>query len=196
MPKYNPEIDAELLRMINDYRSEYGAAPTIREIEAELGIPNSTVSRYLSRLRKEGKIEYGRARTIKDTNVNEETCLVPLLGTVSCGPLKLADERHEEYVRLPVSMFGRGDLFLLEADGYSMVNAGIEPGDRILCRQQSSVDNGEIAVVIVDDDATLKRFYRDGDSFRLHPENDDMDDIFVSECRVIGKAIFIIKQAQ
>lgn len=189
----NTEMMADILNFINDYKCANGISPTTREIEQHLNIPKSTVARYLSTLRKQGKIEYKGGRTIIDRNIDEETRLAPVLGSVSCGPLKLAEERHEQYIRLPASLFGSGELFVLEADGMSMIDIGIAPGDLVVIRRQNICDNGKVAVVLVENEATLKRVYFEKDRIRLHPENKNMNDMYADNCIILGVAIKILK---
>lgn len=183
-----------ILNFINDYKCANGISPTSREIAQQLDIPKSTVSRYLSFLRDEGKIDYDGGRTIVDKNLDEETRMVPMLGSVSCGPLKLAQERHEQYVRLPVSLFGSGEFFILEADGTSMIEIGISPGDLIVVRRQNICENGQVAVVLVENEATLKRVYFEKKRIRLHPENTSMEDMYTDNCTILGIAVKVLKE--
>ena len=189
----NTEMMADILNFINDYKCANGISPTTREIEQHLNIPKSTVARYLAALREEGKIDYKSGRTIIDRNLDEETRMAPVLGSVSCGPLKLAQERHEQYVRLPVSLFGSGEFFILEADGTSMIEIGISPGDLIVVRRQNICENGQVAVVLVENEATLKRVYFEKKRIRLHPENSSMEDMYTDNCTILGIAVKILK---
>lgn len=189
------ETEEKILSYIKERWNDEGAAPTMREIESALGIPKVTVCRYINAMKADGRLEADRNGSIADPSANEPTRLAPVLGSVSCGPLKLAQETHDRYVRLPVSLFGGGELFILEADGYSMKDIGIMPGDFVVVRKQSSVDDGEVAVVIAGEDATLKRVYRDYENkrIRLHPENETMEDMYVESCIILGKAVKVIK---
>lgn len=127
--------------------------------------------------------------------VKESTELVPLLGNVACGVPKFAEGNIEEYVRLPISLFGRGDFFLLRASGDSMIEAGIDDGDLVLIRQQDTADPGQIVVALMEDEATLKRFYPEPGRHRvrLHPENRRMKDIVVENCIIQGVAVKVLK---
>jgi len=118
-----------------------------------------------------------------------------VLGSVSCGVPRFAEENIEEYVSLPEALFGRGEFFILKAKGDSMIDAGIDDGDLVVIRQQSSAEDGQIVVALIDDEATLKRFYRDDKNkrVRLHPENEAMEDIFVDDCIIQGIAVKVIK---
>lgn len=120
---------------------------------------------------------------------------VAVLGRVSCGLPKYAEENIEEYVSLPVSLFGQGRFFILRADGESMIEAGIEDGDMVVIRQQSTASEGQIVVALVEDETTLKRYYIDKRRrcVRLHPENSEMEDIYVNDCIIQGVAVHVIK---
>ena len=118
-----------------------------------------------------------------------------VLGSVACGVPRFAEENIEEYVRLPVSLFGSGDFYILRAVGDSMIGVGIDDGDLVLVRQQNYAEAGQIVVALVEDEATLKRYYPEPENkrVRLHPENDSMSDIYVDECLIQGVAVKVIK---
>lgn len=201
MRTMNAGFYGRLERYIDEFREANGMAPTIREIENALDIPRSTVSRYLSRMREKGMIEYPSARIIntKEMQITKnETVKVPVLGPVSCGIPRFAQENIEEYVRLPVALFGRGDFFILRAKGDSMIGANIEDGDLVLIRQQSCAEPGQIVVALMEEEATLKRYYPEPSHrrIRLHPENDSMEDIFVSNCVIQGIAVKVLKELE
>ena len=124
--------------------------------------------------------------------------MTPILGKVSCGVPKFAEENIEEYVRLPVALFGRGQFFILRANGDSMIEADINDGDLVLIRQQNYADEGQIVVALMDDEATLKRYYPEPEKqlIRLHPENSRMDDIYVSDCIIQGVAVKVLKDLE
>jgi len=194
--------NTEFFKLIEDFIDEYreanGATPTIREIEAGLGIPKSTVGRYLVYMRDQGMLDYSGPRNImtrEAKKTQKETIKVPVLGAVSCGIPKYAEENIEEYVRLPVAIFGRGQFFILRASGDSMIGVGINDGDLVLIRQQDSACEGQIVIALMDDEATLKRYYPEPekDRVRLHPENEKLEDIFVKDCIIQGVAVRVIK---
>jgi repressor LexA len=187
-----------LLSFIDDYREEHGVSPTNRIIAAGTGVSTATVSRYLQDLRKEGKIEYKGHRGIITPKMKEEkesTVLVPLLGSIACGIPKYAEGNIEKYIPLPVSLFGKGDFFLLHAKGNSMIDAGINNGDLVLIKKQNAAEPGQIVVALIDEDATLKRFYPEPEKklIRLHPENKEMNDIYVEHCIIQGIAVNVLK---
>lgn len=187
-----------LLSFIDDYREEHGVSPTNRIIASGTGVSTATVSRYLQDLRKEGKIEYKGHRGIITPKMKEEkesTVLVPLLGSIACGIPKYAEGNIEKYIPLPVSLFGKGDFFLLHAKGNSMIDAGINNGDLVLIKKQNAAEPGQIVVALIDEDATLKRFYPEPKKklIRLHPENKEMNDIYVEHCIIQGIAVNVLK---
>jgi len=183
---------------INDYKEKNGSAPTVREIESGIGLSKATVSRYLSYMRDNGMIDYAGHRNIttkEGRKTRDESVKVPVLGSVSCGVPKYAEENIEEYVRLPIALFGRGQFFILRANGDSMIDADIYDGDLVLIRQQNYADEGQIVVALMEDEATLKRYYPEPESHRvrLHPENEALEDIYVSDCIIQGVAVKVIK---
>lgn len=188
---------------IDDYRDTTGVIPTMPEIAAGIGLSTGTICKYIAYMREQGIIEYdGGQRTITTKKGLADMSAyfrVPVLGRVSCGIPKFAEENIEEYVKLPVSLFGRGNYFFLRAYGESMINAGIDDGDLVLVRQQPTADYNQIVVALVDDEATLKRYRPQNDgSIRLHPENERFEDIIVDaeNCIIQGVAVKILKDAR
>ncbi len=164
MSKMKENVCKLLEEYINEYRDKYRTSPSIRQIERDTGIPNSTVSRYLLYMEKEGMIEYSGGRqnilTNRTKKMVEDTVAVPVVGSIACGLPLLAEENIEEYVRLPEPIFGKGKFFILHAQGDSMIRAGIDDGDLVVIRQQSDAEPGQIVVALVDNqDATLKRYH-------------------------------------
>ena len=199
--KKNPEYLKMLEEFIDEYIEKNHTAPTISEITDGVELPRSTVGRYIAYMREQGVIDYEGHRSITTRQVqktNSESVKVPVLGSVSCGVPKLAIENIEEYIRLPVALFGRGDFFILRANGDSMIEAGIEDGDLVLIRVQNYADPGQIVVALMDDEATLKRFYPEPEKrrIRLHPENSALKDIYVKECVIQGIAVKVLKDLE
>ena len=117
-----------------------------------------------------------------------------VLGNIACGLPNVAEENIEEYVSLPESLFGRGEFYILRARGESMIEAGIEDGDLVVIRKQSYANDGDIIVALVEEEATLKRMYREENGrIILHPENKEMSDIIVDNCIIQGIAVKVIK---
>ena len=195
MRNKNPEFFKVILNCIEKYKTELGVSPTVREIAAATGITRSTVSRYIMDMRERNIIDYSGHRDITTKCDMAETVKVPLLGTVSCGVPKLAEENIEQFIKLPCSVFGKGEYFLLTANGDSMIDAGIDDGDLVLMRVQNTADAGQIVSALIDDEATLKRFYPEPKNkrIRLHPENKALDDIYTDKCVVQGVAVKVIK---
>ena len=197
----NEEKKLMIYKFINDYISEKGFCPSTAEISAAVGCAKSTVSKFTTRLEEEGKLQRkGRNKLSTDTSPMP-SYRMPIIGTVSCGKPILAIEDIIGTIPIDRDALGGGEFFGLVADGKSMINAGIEPGDIVYVRKQTTADNGEIAVVIFEDDcgdgerATLKRFFKDDENqqFILHPENDEMEDIIVRQVRVVGVAKKVLK---
>ena len=197
----NEEYFDVLAKFIEDYWDEYGVSPTNQIVADGTHLSTATVSRYLQYMRKNSMIDYhGHQgyRTKRQMNSQTGKISVPLLGAVACGVPKLAEENIEEYVDLPVALFGRGTFYLLRADGDSMVNAGINTGDLVLIRKQESAEPGQIVVALMETEATLKRYFPEPENnrIRLHPENDHMEDIYVPTCEIQGVAVKVIKDLE
>ena len=151
-------------------------------------------------MRDLGMIEYDgeNVQTDKTQKVNVEMTSVAVLGSISCGVPQLEEEYAEEFVTLPVSMFGKGEFYFLRANGNSMIESGIDDGDLVLIRKQSTARDGQIVVALVDNQNTLKRFFVDDKKqcIRLHPENKTMEDIIVKDCKIQGVAVKVIKNLE
>lgn len=202
MKPLKTEYFSLLERSIDGYREANGVSPTILELVAMTGIPQATVSRYLRYMHAHGMLEYAGHRKITtnaDRKMRSETVSIPLLGSIACGAPLLAEENIEEYVRLPETLVGKGDFFILRANGHSMIKAGIDDGDLVVIRQQQDADPGQIVVALVDDEnATLKRYYpRRNSRVELVPENDDFKvqtiDLSVQHLSIQGVAVKVIK---
>lgn len=182
----------EIYRYITEFINDKGYPPTVREICAELGIRStSTVHRYLKELEAEGRISMGenqnRAITLKDT---APAGTIPVLGRVAAGSPILAEEEVEEYVPYAGNTAG---LFALRVRGESMIKCGILNDDIVVVRRTPEARNGEIVVALVEDSATVKRFYKEDGHFRLQPENDDYEPIIVDSVEILGKVISVLR---
>ena len=195
MRSKNPELMVQIMEYIDDYYSKHCSSPSVRTIAAGVGTSKSTVQRYLVAMNEDGMLSYDGKELIIDKirKTNKSTVNVAVVGSIACGITNLAEENIEEYISLPKSMFGEGEFIILRANGESMVDAGIETGDLVVIRKQSCAEDGQIVVALVDDEATLKRLYRDNEKIRLHPENKDMDDIIADDCIIQGVAVKVIK---
>lgn len=191
------------LNFITSFVNNYGYPPTVREICKELGVKSSaTAQYYLDKLESQGLIRRSstKNRTIevvgmKQSSLNmEEITSAPLLGTVAAGVPILATENFEENLYLPKSMFSASDIFATTVSGESMINAGIFDGDKIIVKKQNNAENGDIVVALIEDSATVKRFYKENGYIRLQPENDFMEPIIVKDCSVLGVVIGLLRK--
>lgn len=171
-----------------------GISPSVREICAATGLKSTaTVHLHLKTLEEKGLIirTQGSNRSIQLSN--DATAVVPIMGRVTAGMPILAVEDIQGYV--PVSdRIRRGrELFALRVVGESMVNAGILDDDIVIVHKTPVADNGQIVVAMVDDEATVKRFYKENGHYRLQPENDTFDPIIVDECVILGQVISVVR---
>lgn len=203
MQHQNTEYYGYILNFIEDYKNKFGESPSSREIGEALGMPKSTLSRYLASMRKNGMLEIENARniTLSKNKPQQEIVNAPLVGKVACGLPQYAEENIQELIPLPTSYLGKGTFFVLEADGESMIDAGIEPGDLIIVRQQATANPGDIVVALTsttDSTATLKRYYPEPKlkKIRLHPENSEMEDQYYDDIIIQGVAIRVLKNVE
>lgn len=189
---------AAIEKFVSDYTDSNGISPTMQEVADGVGSSKATVQRYIAQLCDDGILDYSGYRTMTSTKTKAAAIRVPVLGTIACGIPKFAEENIEEYVRLPVALFGKGNFFILRAYGDSMIEAGVDNGDLVLIRQQNYADEGQIVVALMEDEATLKRFYPEPKKhrIRLHPENSRMDDIYVDNCEIQGIAVKVLKDLE
>lgn len=184
--------EKEILEYIID-RAESGVPPSVREICAALGYKStSTAHKYLTLLEEKGYLEKqsGKNRSIKLRG--EGFVQVPLLGTVAAGQPILAMEQIEDYIPIKTN-YSSKDLFALRVKGESMVEAGILNGDIIIARQTPSAMDGEIVVALIEDEATVKRFFKEKNRFRLQPENSAMEPIYTDHVKILGKVISVFR---
>lgn len=196
--------DTELMTKISDFieyqYNKIGRTPTAREIANEFNISLSTVSSYVNAMIENGMLEFnGDWRTIKTENMKKKSQdieFVPIIGTIACGNLLYAEENIVGYLPVLKSIIKSGNYRFLKANGNSMVNAGIEDGDYILLKMQETAEEGQIVIALVGDEATLKRYYidREKHKVRLHPENDEMEDMFFDNIKIQGIAVLVIKK--
>lgn len=183
-----------IFEFIKDSILNRNVSPTVREICSELNIAStSTVHYHLKHLASNGYIvkDDKKKRTIKLPGSGSVS--VPLLGTVTAGIPITAIEEVEDYVPVFNLKGSSNDYFALHVRGESMKNAGILDGDIVIVKKTPSCENGEIIVALIDDEATVKRFYKDKKSFRLMPENPDFEPIVVKELAILGKVVSLIR---
>ncbi|HIV17944.1 MAG TPA: transcriptional repressor LexA [Candidatus Merdivicinus intestinigallinarum] len=179
---------------IRDCILNRGFSPTVREIGEELGIKStSTVHYYLKELAEEGYIikDSMKKRTIKLPS--SDACAVPLLGTVTAGLPITAIEEVEEYISIPNLTGDSDDYFALHVRGDSMIGTGILDGDIIVVKKTPVCHNGDIVVALIDDEATVKRLYKEKGYFRLMPENPAYEPIIVEEVTILGKIAALVR---
>lgn len=193
--------NVELMKKIKDFAEKFYLihyqSPTITQIAEGVGIARSTAYKYLVEMDERGMIEYD-GRNISTEIIEQSSpkfIRAAVLGSVSCGLPNFAEENIEEYLSLPESLFGKGEFYILKARGESMIEVGIDDGDLVVIREQDVAEEGDIVVALVDNEATLKRFYRDDENgcIVLHPENRSMKDIIVERCIIQGVAVKVIK---
>lgn len=190
-------------RILDFIKSEIqtkGYPPSVREIALAVGLKStSTVHGHLQRLEKRGLLHRDAMKprameVVGDPNfVRNNSTAVPVIGRVTAGTPILAEENLDEYVPIPEVMLGEGEHFILLVRGDSMIEAGILDGDHIVVRKTSDASNGEIVVAMIDDSATVKRFFREDGHFRLQPENSSMAPIIVNEVTILGKVVSLYR---
>ena len=190
-------------RILDYIKSEIqtkGYPPSVREIAQAVGLKStSTVHGHLQRLEKRGLLHRDamKPRAMEVTGdpnfVRNNSTAVPVLGRVTAGLPILAEENLDEYVAIPEIMLGDGEHFILLVRGDSMIEAGILDGDYIVVKKCSEALNGEIVVAMIDDSATVKRFYKEDGHFRLQPENSSMAPIYADEVTVLGKVVSLYR---
>lgn len=189
--KYNTVYE-----FIKKYITENSYSPSVREICANCGIKSTaTAYQYINKLNEQGLIKKAgnKKRAVSLKKSVGQSVSVPLVGTVAAGQPIFADENYEGYYSLPTEFFGSDDMFMLTVKGDSMIKIGMFDGDKIIVKKQNTADNGDIVVALVDDSATVKRFYRRDGKFILHPENDSMSDFVFDDVSVLGKVVGLMR---
>jgi repressor LexA len=202
MRSKNEAVFGEIVEFVNRYFEKNGRSPSIREIEGEIGLSHVTVQRYLQVLRERGEIEYDGHRSIVTEHIREmlDTSRVQMGSSIPCGALDDVIDEEIEHLRLPKSITGEGEFFLLRARGESMIKAGIDDGDLVLIRKQETAKQGNIVAFLYDNQqTTLKRYKQSEDAIYLCPENDSMQPIAIkgedrAKLRIQGVAIGIYKK--
>ena len=200
MANQRGDTQAKILAYIEKATLQKGYPPSVREICDATGLKStSTVHGHLIRLEKKGLLyrDSMKPRAISVPSDHQmyraEMINVPIVGRVSAGTPILATENIEDYIALPQSMLGEGEHYVLGVRGESMIEAGIMDGDYVVVRKQPTAYNGDIVVAMVEDDATVKRFYRENGHFRLQPENPTMEPIIVPEVTILGKVVSLYR---
>lgn len=206
----------QILRYITKQIEKNGYSPSVREIGKAVGLSSTaTVHTYLKQLEelKYIKKENQKGRTLRVLKKEDalyspkkpvkggkafynkkEMVDVPVIGKITAGAPILAVENITDTYPIPLDFVGNGNSFMLVVTGESMIEAGILDGDYILVRAQNVAENGEIVVALIDDEATVKTFYKEKDHIRLQPENSTMDPIIVPDCAILGKVIGVFRK--
>lgn len=198
MRSKNPRLMEQIKEFAEEYYRDNGKTPSNKVIAEAMGIGRSTVYYYLVEMAKRGMISYENGE-ISSENIRKltpEVNYAALVGAIPCGEPDERKELVEEYIPLPVSVFGNGDFYVLRASGDSMIEAQIFSGDLIVIEKTNTADVGDIVVALTDESLnTLKRLCFDERKGRyyLHPENPDYEDIYVSSLSIQGVARHIIK---
>ena len=192
-----------ILEYIKSEIQTKGYPPSVREIANAVGLKStSTVHGHLTRLEKKGLLHRDAMKpramaVIGDPNfVRNATTAIPVVGRVTAGQPILAEENVDEYIPIPDAMLGDGEHFILLVKGESMIQAGIMDGDYVVVRKQQEANNGDIVVAMIEDSATVKRFYKEHGHFRLQPENPTMDPIYTDEVTILGKVVSLYRILQ
>lgn len=196
--KKDPNMMKDIIAFVEDYFFEYHTSPSLQKIASGLEISRTTAYRYLVEMDKKDMLSYD-GKTIETKSMAKSDYAMnraPVLGGIVCGSPEYAEEDFEEFVALPVALFGEGDFFVLRTHGHSMVDAGIDEGDMVVVRKQDHANYGDIVVALVDNETTLKTYYPEPENkrIRLHPENASMEDIVVRACNIQGVAKHVIKK--
>ena len=199
----------QTLQFISEFVSKFNYPPSVREICANVGFRSTASAQYyINKLVDSGKIRRntGKNRTleiiapefIRASHDESKMRRVPMLGNIAAGQPLFAGVTDDEYIDISPEFFNTsGDLFMLTVKGTSMVNVGILDGDTVLIRKQPTAYDGQIIAAMIDNnEVTLKRFFKDGDTIRLKPENDNMDDIIVDsghDFTILGVAVGLMR---
>lgn len=191
----------EILEFIKSEILQRGYPPAVRDIcEAVHLKSTSSVHAHLETLEKNGYIRRdptkNRAIEILDDEfglLHREMVQIPIIGRVAAGEPLLAEQNIEDYFAMPVEMLPNSPCFILNVKGESMIQMGILDGDSVICSQTNTARNGEVVVALIEDGATVKRFYKEDGHYRLQPENDSMEPIIVDHCEVLGKVIGLMR---
>ena len=204
------ERQQEILEFVNQHVDANGYPPTVREIGQAVGLTSpSTVHAHLARLEAAGLIrrdptkpraleviEGGRSRrgAVVELAPPSHSTVLPLVGEVAAGSPVVAEDRVEDYLTVPDQLAPDAD-FVLTVKGDSMINAGILDGDLVVVRKQTDARNGEIVVALVgEEDATVKRFFREGGRVRLQPENDALEPMFPDDVQILGAVKAVLRR--
>jgi len=182
-----------VFEFIQKFITEHGYSPSVREICKACELKSTaTAFTYINKLAERGLIN--KTNTInRAVSLKQNAVTVPLIGTVAAGQPIFASENYEGYYSIPGNFFSGEDLFMLNVHGDSMINIGMYDGDKLIVKKQETADNGDIVVALVDDSATVKRFFKRDGKVILHPENDNMEDFIFDNVAIIGKVVGLLR---
>ena len=191
----------EILEYIKDQQLKRGYPPAVREICDAVNLRStSSVHAHLETLEKNGYIRRDPTKPRAIEIIDDDFCLtrremtsIPVIGCVAAGEPILAEQNVESYFPFPADMLPNTEVYMLNVRGDSMINVGILDGDQVIVSKCDTARNGEIVVALVDDSATVKRFYKENGHYRLQPENDELEPIIVDHCDVLGKVIGVFR---
>lgn len=192
-----------VLEYIQDYCKGHGYPPSVRDIGKAVGLKSSsTVHMYLVQLEELGYIrrDPARPRAIVLNDSDNKTDLemsirqIPVVGKVAAGAPILAQENIDNYMSVPVDLLGQGNYYILKVQGDSMIDAGIYNNDYVIVHEQQDASNGEIVVALLEDEATVKRYYKMSDHIRLQPENSAMEPIIARNVSILGKVTGLMRR--
>lgn len=188
----------DIIECINQIFNESGRAPTHKEIANNFNVTEACIGKYIKEMEVKGMIEKqvgSRGVVTNAIRKKIDTVHLPIVGSVSCGSPMFAEENIQGYLSVSNEFLGAGKFYVLKANGDSMIKAGISDGDYVIIRLQETAEEGQIVVALIDDEATLKRYYLDKKKkkIRLHPENDDFEDMFFNSIKIQGVAVKIIR---
>ena len=184
--KRNPEIMKQISSFVEEYFFEYHGSPSMQKIATAIGTSKSTAYYYVNEMAEKGMLDYDgknietRSMQKSDYKMNR----APVLGAIACGSPELTEEDFEEFIALPVALFGEGDFFVLRTHGDSMIDAGIEDGDKVVVKKQNHAKAGDIVVALVGNETTLKRYYPEPEKQRVATVTINMREGFiVAKCQ-------------
>ncbi|WP_300385938.1 transcriptional repressor LexA [Clostridium sp.] len=190
----------EIYEFLKIYAENKGYPPSVREICEAVNLKStSTVHGHLKRLEKKGLIRRDptkpRALEILETTANRKEMLnIPLIGRVTAGVPILATENIEDTFPIPMDYIKHDEeLFMLKVTGNSMINIGIHDGDFAIIERAQTAKNGDVVVALIENDATIKTFYKEKNKIRLQPENDALEPIIVDDCAILGKLVGLFR---
>ncbi len=191
---------SQIYDFLKNYTENKGYPPSVREICQAVGLKStSTVHGHLKRLEKKGLIKRDptKPRALEIIEISQskrEMINIPILGNINAGEPILATENIEDTFSLPIDFIKHNkDLFILKVNGNSMINIGVNNNDFAIIEKTQTAINGDIVVALIDDTATIKRFFKEKDHIRLQPENDNMDPIILDDCKILGKLVGIFR---